>query len=168
MHFSRRGNIKELYPHLFIHNSTPMRPRKLRYGEKVKSRAWKWDTWQSMKAPWLHKNKPSVCASTRAKRVWPVEPISSWHAGPSAHSASFSYHPPQQTGLSCHRRQWASIKFLKQKRTFFSSVPCRRAFTRGRGRLLTSRCNPSLSLRSTSPFRQQQVETNLPSPSGPG
>lgn len=42
-----------------------------------------------MKASWLlHKNKPSVCASTRAERVWPVAPISSWHAGQSAHSAS--------------------------------------------------------------------------------
>lgn len=93
-----------------------MRPCKLCYGEKVKSCAWKWDTWQSMKASWLHKNKPSVCASTRAKRVWQVEPISSWHAAQSDNP---------QTGLSCHCRQWASIKLLKQKRTFFSFVPFR-------------------------------------------
>lgn len=108
--------LQELYPNLFIHNSTPMRPCKLCYGEKVKSCAWKWDTWQSMKASWLHKNKPSVCASTRAKRVWQVEPISSWHAAQSDNP---------QTGLSCHCRQWASIKLLKQKRTFFSFVPFR-------------------------------------------
>lgn len=52
---------------------------------KSKVRAEKWDTWQRIKASWLHKNRPSVCASTRPERVWQVAPVSPCRAGVKAH-----------------------------------------------------------------------------------
>lgn len=143
----------------------------VRGGIKVKLCAWKWATRHRVKATSLHKNKPSVLRSTWVERVWQVEPFSSWHAGQSAHSHTFCDSPSRKCGLLCHTWQGGERQlWIKSIR---SPVPCHfEAFYSGETLSFPiSRCfvvfkkkKPWCQL----PVRQQQVDTNLPFPSGPG